>query len=144
MGFLRHSNYYAAFYELGKPLNQALTLDCEAHREAARSRGVIDAPDDEGRALLAEYQQPRQRIELLRAREPDQVIRGFGDGFEAFDAGGRDIEARFSGFGVASLCAPSGSASEQRQAGRVRAAAIFKDYRFSDHAPLTPDYDFSL
>jgi exodeoxyribonuclease-3 len=29
-------------------------------------------------------------------------------------------------------------------ASTARAAAIYKDQRFSDHAPLTIDYDFTL
>jgi exodeoxyribonuclease-3 len=28
--------------------------------------------------------------------------------------------------------------------GRVKAASIYKDERFSDHAPLTIDYDYKL
>jgi exodeoxyribonuclease-3 len=29
-------------------------------------------------------------------------------------------------------------------AARAKAASIYKDERFSDHAPLTIDYDFAL
>jgi len=59
-------------------------------------------------------------VALYSRREPDELIRGFGDGFEEFDAEGRYIEARFGTLSVASLYAPSGSSNEARQASKFR------------------------
>ncbi|MGB0722774.1 MAG: exodeoxyribonuclease III [Gammaproteobacteria bacterium] len=55
-------------------------------------------------------------VALYCRREPDELIRGFGEGFEDMDAEGRYIEARFGDLSVASIYVPSGSAKEERQA----------------------------
>ncbi|MCP5141058.1 MAG: exodeoxyribonuclease III [Chromatiales bacterium] len=59
-------------------------------------------------------------VALYCRREPDEVIRGFGKGFEEFDAEGRYIEARFGKLAVASVYVPSGSSGEERQAAKFR------------------------
>jgi exodeoxyribonuclease-3 len=59
-------------------------------------------------------------VALYCRREPDELIRGFGEGFEEFDAEGRYIEARFGNLTIASLYVPSGSANEERQASKFR------------------------
>ena len=59
-------------------------------------------------------------VAMYCRREPDEVIRGLGEGFEEFDAEGRYIEARFGDLSVASLYAPSGSSSDERQAAKFR------------------------
>ncbi|MCB1735526.1 MAG: exodeoxyribonuclease III [Gammaproteobacteria bacterium] len=59
-------------------------------------------------------------VALYCRQEPDELIRGFGDGFEEFDAEGRYLEARFGKLAVASIYVPSGSSSEERQAAKFR------------------------
>ena len=53
-------------------------------------------------------------VGLYCAREPDQVIEGFG--IPDIDAEGRYIEARFETLSLVSLYVPSGSSSEERLA----------------------------
>jgi len=65
-------------------------------------------------------------VALYCSREPDELIRGLGEGFEEFDAEGRYIEARFGDLSVASLYAPSGSSSEERQAAKFRFMDLYK------------------
>jgi exodeoxyribonuclease-3 len=52
-------------------------------------------------------------VGIYARREPDEVIEGLG--WEAFDAEGRWLEARFGNLSVVSLYLPSGSSSEVRQ-----------------------------
>lgn len=59
-------------------------------------------------------------VALYCRSEPDELTRGFGEGFEEFDAEGRYIEARFGDLAVASIYMPSGSSSEERQAAKFR------------------------
>lgn len=54
-------------------------------------------------------------VALYCKKEPDNVIRGLGEGFEDMDAEGRYIQADFGKLSVASLYLPSGSAKEERQ-----------------------------
>jgi len=54
-------------------------------------------------------------VAIYCKREPDNIIRGFGEGFEDMDAEGRYIQADFGKLSVASLYLPSGSAKEERQ-----------------------------
>jgi exodeoxyribonuclease-3 len=60
---------------------------------------------------------------LYCKREPLEVVRGFG--IEEFDAEGRYLEARFDGYAVVSLYAPSGSAGPHRQASKDRFLEAF-------------------
>ena len=64
-------------------------------------------------------------VALYCRRAPDALVRGFGDGFEAFDAEGRYIEARFGDLAVASIYVPSGSSGEERQALKFRFMELF-------------------
>jgi exodeoxyribonuclease-3 len=57
-------------------------------------------------------------VALYSRREPDAVIRGYGDA--EFDAEGRYLEARFGSLSVVSLYVPSGSSSEERQQAKFR------------------------
>ena len=59
-------------------------------------------------------------VALYCRREPDEIIRGFGQGFEEFDAEGRYIEARFGDLAVASIYVLSGTSGEERQAAKFR------------------------
>lgn len=54
-------------------------------------------------------------VALYCKKEPDNVIRGLGEGFEDMDVEGRYIQADFGKLSVASLYLPSGSAKEERQ-----------------------------
>ncbi|MDD3516805.1 MAG: exodeoxyribonuclease III [Chromatiales bacterium] len=63
---------------------------------------------------------------LYCAREPDEVIRGFG--VEEFDDEGRYIEARFGKLSVVSLYLPSGSSGPERQASKDRFLEVFIPY----------------
>ena len=58
--------------------------------------------------------------------EPREVVRGFGS--REFDAEGRYLEARYDGYAVASLYAPSGSAGPHRQASKDRFLAAFPQH----------------
>jgi exodeoxyribonuclease-3 len=60
---------------------------------------------------------------LFSKREPDDVVSGFGSA--EFDAEGRYLEARFDGYAVVSLYAPSGSAGPHRQASKDRFLEAF-------------------
>jgi exodeoxyribonuclease-3 len=60
---------------------------------------------------------------LYSKLEPREVVRGFG--VAEFDAEGRYLEARFDGYAVVSLYAPSGSAGPHRQASKDRFLAAF-------------------
>ncbi len=59
-------------------------------------------------------------VALYCRNKPDEVIRGFGKGFEEFDVEGRYIEARFGDLSVASIYMPSGSSKEERQQAKYR------------------------
>ena len=63
---------------------------------------------------------------LYTRREPDQVIRGFGE--KEFDAEGRYLEARFKNLSVVSVYLPSGSAGPARQASKDRFLKAFMPY----------------
>jgi len=54
-------------------------------------------------------------VAIYCKREPDNITRGLGEGFEDMDAEGRYIQADFGKLSVASLYLPSGSAKEERQ-----------------------------
>ena len=58
--------------------------------------------------------------------EPREVVRGFG--VAEFDAEGRYLEARYDGYAVISLYAPSGSAGPHRQASKDRFLEVFPDH----------------
>ena len=58
--------------------------------------------------------------------EPLEVVRGFG--IREFDAEGRYLEARYDGYAVVSLYAPSGSAGPHRQATKDRFLAAFPEH----------------
>ena len=64
-------------------------------------------------------------VAIYARQEPDEVIRGLGEGFEEFDAEGRYIEARFGKLSVASLYLPSGSAGDHRQDSKWRFLEAF-------------------
>jgi exodeoxyribonuclease III len=55
-------------------------------------------------------------VAIYARREPEEVIRGLGAGWEDVDAEGRYIEARYGNLSIVSLYVHSGSSSEQRQA----------------------------
>ncbi|MGB1109093.1 MAG: exodeoxyribonuclease III [Gammaproteobacteria bacterium] len=59
-------------------------------------------------------------VALYCRREPDELIRGFGEGFEEYDLEGRYLEARFGELSVASIYVQSGSAKEERQQVKFR------------------------
>lgn len=65
-------------------------------------------------------------VAIYARREPDRVITGFGgllgdhDAWQEFDREGRYVEMQFGKLSVASLYAPSGSSSEERQAAKFR------------------------
>jgi exodeoxyribonuclease-3 len=63
---------------------------------------------------------------LFSRREPREVVRGFG--VDEFDAEGRYLEARFDGYTVVSLYAPSGSAGPHRQASKDRFLEVFPEH----------------
>ena len=56
-------------------------------------------------------------VAIYSKREPDKVIRGFGEGLEDMDAEGRYIQADFNDLklSVASIYVPSGSSGDERQ-----------------------------
>jgi exodeoxyribonuclease-3 len=57
-------------------------------------------------------------VAVYSRREPDQVIRGFGD--KEFDEEGRYLEVRLGRLSVVSVYLPSGSSSQERQAAKYR------------------------
>jgi exodeoxyribonuclease-3 len=63
---------------------------------------------------------------LFARREPDEVIRGFGE--KEFDAEGRYLEVRFKDLSVVSVYLPSGSAGPARQASKDRFLKAFMPY----------------
>ncbi len=63
---------------------------------------------------------------LFSKVEPLDVVRGFGA--PEFDGEGRYLEARFDGYAVVSLYAPSGSAGPHRQASKDRFLAAFPEH----------------
>ena len=54
-------------------------------------------------------------VALYCRRQPDAVIRGFGDGYAPLDDEGRYLEAQFGALSVASIYVPSGTSGEARQ-----------------------------
>ncbi len=57
-------------------------------------------------------------VAIYCRKKPDEVIFGFG--VDEFDGEGRYVEARYNGFSVVSLYAPSGSSGPERQASKDR------------------------
>jgi exodeoxyribonuclease-3 len=54
-------------------------------------------------------------VGLYCKKEPNNLVVGFGEGYEDMDAEGRYIQADFDGLSVASLYLPSGSSGDVRQ-----------------------------
>lgn len=65
-------------------------------------------------------------VAIFSRREPDEIVDAYGT--SEFDDEGRYLEARFGKLSVISLYAPSGSASEARQASKFRFMDSFKPY----------------
>ena len=64
-------------------------------------------------------------VGLICRQEPDRVIRGLG--WDHCDTEGRYIQADFGKLSVASIYLPSGSSSEERQAGKMDFLARFME-----------------
>jgi exodeoxyribonuclease-3 len=54
-------------------------------------------------------------VGLYCRKEPNNLVVGFGDGYEDMDSEGRYIQADFDGLSVASIYIPSGSSGDARQ-----------------------------
>ena len=131
--------------------------EVKAQAEDLQVGGFEQLGDLQGHFHLAQ-KKGYSGVGLYSRHEPTDVLQGFGH--RGFDAEGRWVELRFDRpgqrFSVISCYFPSGSSSEERQAAKFRflarmyphlmrlRARIYTAERFSDHAPLTIDYAWTL
>ena len=150
---------------------ESTSADCMGVQEVKAQADDVAGTLDRVGALQGHFHFAQKKgysgVGLYVKKSPSDVLTGFGS--PEFDAEGRWVETRFDTakrkFSVISCYFPSGSSGEERQAAKfrflaqmhpdyhfatpaiaatARRAAIYLDQRFSDHAPLTIDYDLKL